>query len=138
VGFSLPRLEIEDQVEFHRYEPERPYSRFVSFFELFHDVRLAGAASKVGSMCRDGKDPRWKRFPLMTAGQRMKVGTRHPPSQLVVFFAAERVEPPSGQLKTSAPLSVEYITIVLLAMPRSSIFLSNWPTVPVMLDHTVG
>ena len=36
--------------------------------------------------------------------------------------------PPSGQVNFSAPLSVEYITMVLSAMPSSSSLSSIWPT----------
>ena len=39
-------------------------------------------------------------------GQRIIVGTRKPPSQLVAFSPRNGVLPPSGQLITSAPLSV--------------------------------
>src|SRR5215831_13491061 len=67
---------------------------------------------------------------FMTPGQRMTHGTRQPPSQLVSFSDRNGVVPPSGQVNTSAPLSVDHITIVLSAMPSSSNFLSNWPTMP--------
>ena len=43
---------------------------------------------------------------LMTPGQRITVGTRKPPSQLVAFSPRNGVMPPSGQVMTSAPLSV--------------------------------
>ena len=56
---------------------------------------------------------------LMTPGQRIAHGTRHPPSQFVAFSPRNGVFPPSGQLLFSAPLSLEYITIVLLAIPSS-------------------
>ena len=48
----------------------------------------------------------------------MAQGTRQPPSKLVAFSPRNGVVPPSGQLMTSAPLSVEYITMVLSAMPN--------------------
>src|SRR5262245_18148089 len=67
---------------------------------------------------------------LMTPGPRMTQGTRQPPSQLVSFSLRNGVVPPSGQVIASAPLSVDHITIVLSAMPRSSSFLSNCPTCP--------
>src|SRR5262245_50389166 len=62
------------------------------------------------------------------AGQRATHGTRKPPSHVVPFSPLNGVLPPSGQLTTSAPLSVEKTTIVLSAMPRSSSFLSRPPT----------
>ena len=40
------------------------------------------------------------------------------------------VVPPSGQVKDSAPLSVEYITIVLSSMPSSFNLASSMPTWP--------
>ena len=43
----------------------------------------------------------------ITPGQRISIGTRNPPSQFVAFSPRNGVEPPSGQLMTSAPLSVE-------------------------------
>jgi hypothetical protein len=35
-------------------------------------------------------------------------------------------------------LSVEYMTMVLSAMPSSSSLSSSWPTMTVVLDHAVG
>src|SRR5262245_17217305 len=67
---------------------------------------------------------------LMTPGHRMKLGTRQPPSQLVSFSPRKGVQPPSGQLKHSAPLSVEYITMVLSVMPSSSSLSNSLPTCP--------
>ncbi len=61
-------------------------------------------------------------FGLMTPNHRMRVGTRKPPSQLVAFSPRNGVVPPSGQVMTSAPLSVVYTTIVLSAIFRSSSF----------------
>ena len=43
---------------------------------------------------------------LITPGQRIRHGTRKPPSQLVAFSPLNGVAPPSGQVITSAPLSV--------------------------------
>ena len=54
---------------------------------------------------------------LSTPGHRIRQGTRQPPSQLVSFSPRNGVVPPSGQLISSAPLSVAYMTIVLSAMP---------------------
>ena len=65
------------------------------------------AATKVGSRSS------WAHISLftvpgsMTPGQRMSMGTRKPPSQLVAFSPRNGVAPPSGQVITSAPLSVE-------------------------------
>ena len=67
---------------------------------------------------------------LITPGQRIAHGTRQPPSKFVSFSPRNGVVPPSGQLITSAPLSVEYITIVLSAMPSSSSLSSSLPTWP--------
>jgi hypothetical protein len=57
----------------------------------------------------------------------MKDGTRQAPSQLVSFWARNGVLPPSGQVSFSGPLSVEYMTMVLSAMPSSSSLLSISP-----------
>ena len=43
---------------------------------------------------------------LILPGQRMIAGTRNPPSNTVPFVARNGVMPPSGQVNTSAPLSV--------------------------------
>jgi hypothetical protein len=56
----------------------------------------------------------------ITPGQRMTQGMRQPPSQLVTFSPRNGVAPPSGQLNTSAPLSVVKTTMVLSATPSSS------------------
>jgi hypothetical protein len=57
---------------------------------------------------------------LILPGQRIMQGTRYPPSQFEFFSFRNGVLPPSGQEKHSAPLSVEYITMVLSAMPNLS------------------
>ena len=75
---------------------------------------------------------------LMTPGQRIAVGTRQPPSQFVSFSPRNGVAPPSGQLNSSAPLSVEYITMVLSAMPEFVELGEELPDLPVVLDHAVG
>ena len=75
---------------------------------------------------------------LITPGQRIAHGTRQPPSQLVSFSPRNGVEPPSGQLMTSAPLSVEYITMVLSAMPELIELVEQFADVPVVLHHAVG
>ena len=45
--------------------------------------------------------------------------------------------PPSGQENFSAPLSVEYMTMVLSSMPSSFSLSSSWPTIAVVLDHAI-
>src|ERR1017187_948138 len=65
---------------------------------------------------------------LMTPGQRIMHGTRKPPSQVVFFSLRNMVVPPSGQLKHSAPLSQEYMTMVLSSMPSFFNSSSNLPT----------
>ena len=65
---------------------------------------------------------------LMTPGHRITQGTRQPPSQFVSFSPRNGVAPPSGQMHSSAPLSVVKTTIVLSATPRSSTFFSRSPT----------
>ena len=64
---------------------------------------------------------------LILPGQRMKHGTRQPPSQLESFWPRNGVLAPSGQVSFSGPLSVEYMTMVLSAMPSSSSLSSIWP-----------
>src|SRR5271167_3478256 len=64
----------------------------------------------------------------MTPGHRIAQGTRQPPSQLVSFSPRNGVVPPSGQDMTSAPLSVEYITMVLSVIPSASSLASSCPT----------
>jgi hypothetical protein len=48
-----------------------------------------------------------------------------------VFFSPRNiVVPPSGQVNVSAPLSVEYMTIVSWSRPSSLSFASTCPTWP--------
>ena len=47
------------------------------------------------------------------AGQRMTIGARYPPSQFVAFSPRNGVLPSSGNVITSAPLSVVNTTMVL-------------------------
>ena len=88
---------------------------------------LPAAASNVGNMSM------WETMPFSTEsglifpGQRMKQGTRQPPSQLVSFWPRNGVVAPSGQVSFSGPLSVEYMTMVLSAMPSSSSLSSIMP-----------
>src|SRR6185312_13410635 len=67
---------------------------------------------------------------LIRPGQRIIAGTRKAPSQLVSFSLRNCVVAASGHDHWLGPLSVEYTTMVLLAMPRSSTALSNLPTSP--------
>ena len=62
---------------------------------------------------------------LTTPGQRIMQGTRQPPSQFVAFSPRNIVEPPSGQDMHSAPLSVEYMTMVFSSRPSSLSLPSN-------------
>ena len=64
---------------------------------------------------------------LTLPGQRMIAGTRKPPSNTVPLVARNGVMPPSGQVNTSAPLSVVNTTMVLSASPMSSRCLSRSP-----------
>ena len=65
---------------------------------------------------------------LILPGQRTIIGTRKAPSQLEFFSLRKGVMAPSGQVFMCGPLSVEYITMVSLAMPSSSRRSSIWPT----------
>src|SRR6202008_510121 len=64
---------------------------------------------------------------LILPGQRMNDGTRQPPSQLESFCPRNGELAPSGQVSFSGPLSVEYMTNVLSAIPSSSSLLSIMP-----------
>src|SRR4030095_3342703 len=64
---------------------------------------------------------------LITPGQRMTHGARLPPSQVLSLPALNGVTPPSGNVWTSAPLSVVKTTIVLSSWPMSSSFLRTTP-----------
>jgi len=66
---------------------------------------------------------------LITPGHFATIGTRKPPSNTVPFSPRNGWLPPSGQLKISAPLSLVNITMVSSAMPSSSSFFSNSPTI---------
>src|SRR6185503_4977940 len=66
---------------------------------------------------------------LMTPGQRITIGARMPPSQVVSLPPLNGVVPPSGKVMVSAPLSVVKTTMVLLVWPICSIF---WRTTPIL------
>src|SRR5262249_7134134 len=63
----------------------------------------------------------------MWPGQRTTHGARMPPSQVFIFEPLNGVTPPSGKVKTSAPLSVVKTTIVSSSWPMSSSFFSTRP-----------
>src|SRR6266480_3738344 len=60
-------------------------------------------------------------------GQRRIAGTRKPPSMIVPLHWANGVVPPSGQVKSSVPLSVVKTTMVLSSMPISLSFAITMP-----------
>ena len=67
---------------------------------------LPAAATRVGNQSRPEKMP-FSTVPGLTLpGQRMMAGARKPPSITVPLVALNGVMPPSGQVNTSAPLSV--------------------------------
>src|SRR4029450_9757630 len=74
------------------------------------------AAAKVGIKSSCAKMSLYTVPGLITPGQRMTIGTRNPPSQLVAFSPRNGVLPPSGQVITSAPLSGGWPAVGLLAM----------------------
>src|SRR5204863_5736371 len=88
---------------------------------------LPAAASSVGNMSMCETIPFNTESGLIFPGQRMKHGTRQPPSQLESFCPRNGVVAPSGQVSFSGPLSVEYMTMVLSAMPSSSSLSSIMP-----------
>ncbi len=61
-------------------------------------------------------------------GQRIIAGARKPPSMTVPLLCANGVCPPSGQVKTSVPLSVVKTTMVLSSTPMSFSFFITMPT----------
>ena len=67
---------------------------------------LPAAATRVGNQSRPEKRPFSTVPGLMWPGQRAMHGTRKPPSMTVPLVALNGVMPPSGQVNTSAPLSV--------------------------------
>ena len=88
---------------------------------------LPAAAASVGSQSRPEKMP-FSTVPGLTLpGQRMIAGTRKPPSNTVPLVPLNGVMPPSGQVKTSAPLSVVKMTMVLSASPMSCRCFSRSP-----------
>ena len=72
---------------------------------------------------------------LMTPGQRITIGARMPPSQVVSLPPLNGVMPPSGKVLVSAPLSVVKTTMVLLVWPMCFDLLKNEADVVVHLLH---
>ena len=92
-------------------------------------------STSVGNQSRDANISFLTVPGLMTPGQRMTIGARMPPSQVVSFPPLNGVVPPSGKVITSAPLSVVNTTIVLSSWPMSSSFFSTYADVVVHLLH---
>ena len=96
---------------------------------------LPAAASSVGNQSRPEKMPFSTVPGLILPGQRAMHGTRKPPSKTVPLVALNGVMPPSGQVNTSAPLSVVKMTMVLSASPMSSQVLQERADAVVHLRH---
>src|SRR5213079_2305945 len=85
------------------------------------------AARKVGNQSSPEMIP-FSTLPAGTLpGQRIMQGTRKPPSKTVPLLCANGVCPPSGQVKTSVPLSVVNTTMVLSSTPMSLSFCITMP-----------
>ena len=75
---------------------------------------------------------------LMTPGHLISTGDTIATLPLRVLFTTEGiVVPPSGQENVSAPLSVEYMTMVLSAMPRFIEFVEQLANMAVMFHHAI-
>ena len=96
---------------------------------------LPAAARKVGNQSRPDKRPFCTVSAGMWPGQRAMHGTRKPPSMIVPLHCANGVVPPSGQVKSSVPLSVVKTTIVLSSSPMSLSFCSTKADVVIELGH---
>src|SRR5207237_1445968 len=88
---------------------------------------LPAAARKVGNQSRPEKMPFCTESAGTWPGQRRSAGTRKPPSITVPLHCANGVVPPSGQVKSSVPLSVVNTTMVLSSTPRSLSFCMTKP-----------
>ena len=96
---------------------------------------LPAAATRVGNQSRPEMMP-FSTLPAGTLpGQRIIAGTRKPPSMTVPLDCANGVCPPSGQVKTSVPLSVVNTTIVLSLTPMLLELLHHQADVVVELRH---
>ena len=91
--------------------------------------------TSVGSQSSDAKISFLTVPGLMTPGQRMSIGARMPPSQVLSLPPLNGVVPPSGKVMVSAPLSVVNTTMVLLSWPMSSSFFSTYADVVIHLLH---
>src|SRR5215470_7957941 len=85
--------------------------------------------TSVGSQSREANISLLTVPGLITPGQRITIGARIPPSQVVSLPPLKGVLPPSGKVMVSAPLSVVKTTMVLLVWPIWSIF---WRTRPML------
>src|SRR3954469_1404986 len=85
------------------------------------------AATKVGNQSRPDMIPFDTDPGLTCPGQRISAGTRNEPSVTCPFAPENGVVPPSGQVYTSAPLSVVNTTIVLSSSPLSLIHFRTTP-----------
>jgi len=74
---------------------------------------------------------------LIVPGQRMAVGTRQPPSQLVAFSPRNGVVPPSGQLMTSAPFIGGVHDDGVLGESKVVQQLEKLPNMPVVFHHAI-
>src|SRR5262245_47585848 len=104
--------------------------QFHAFQQLIGDVWVTRRIHQSGQPVEPGEQSilNRPRLDLTRPGQRMIAGTRKPPSNTVPFVDLNGVIPPSGQVKTSAPLSVVKMTMVLLASPISSRCFRSAPT----------
>ena len=88
---------------------------------------LPAAARNVGNQSSPDMMP-FSTLPAgILPGQRTIAGTRKPPSMMVPLHWANGVCPPSGQVKTSVPLSVVKTTIVFSSSPMSLSFFITRP-----------
>ena len=96
------------------------FAELHAFEQLLGDVGIARGSQERREPVEAGEDAVLDRAGLTWPGQRMMAGTRKPPSKDVPLVALKGVMPPSGQVKTSAPLSVVKMTIVFSVSPMSS------------------
>src|SRR6476660_4246095 len=105
-----------------------PIAELHALQQLLSYIGIARRSRQGGSQSSPEKIP-FSTLPGLTRpGQRMMHGTRKPPSPTVPLVFLNGVMPPSGQVNTSAPLSVVKMTMVLLASPMSSRCFSSAPT----------
>ena len=99
---------------------ERPIPSFVAVEELLVYVRLAGRGQQCGQHVLVGDDAIQDRTRLDLAWPADETTERA--NRLPSSYPSDRgrVLAPSGQVSFSGPLSVEYMTMVLSAIPNSS------------------